>query len=77
MTNNQYEFLGLEQLKSKKHKLEIRLEDSPNIKFKKEGNLNIVNFKSPLGKSLLGCIEGDTVKIGELDTFVEVVSIKN
>ena len=57
--------------------IEIKLEDSPNIKFKKEGNLNIVNFKSPLGKSLLGCIEGDTVKIGELDTFVEVVSIKN
>lgn len=57
--------------------IEIKLDDSPNIKFKKEGNLNIVNFKSPLGKSLLGCIEGDTVKIGELDTFVEVVSIEN
>lgn len=57
--------------------IEIKLDDSPNIKFKKEGNLNIVNFKSPLGKSLIGCIEGDTVKIGELDTFVEVVSIKD
>ena len=57
--------------------IEIKLVDNPNVKFKKEGNLNVVNFKSPLGKSLIGSIEGDTVKIGELDTFIEIISIKN
>ena len=56
--------------------LDIKLVENQSVKFKKEGNLNIVNYKSPLGKSLIGRLEGDTVKIGELDTFVEVISIQ-
>tara|TARA_B100000963_G_C22632381_1_gene675659 strand:- start:321 stop:4367 length:4047 start_codon:yes stop_codon:yes gene_type:complete len=57
-------------------KIDIKLDESPNTKFKKEGDLNIVNYKSPLGKSLIGCVQGDTVKVGELDTFVEIMSIR-
>lgn len=42
----------------------------------KIGGIQQVAFKSPLGSAILGKKKGDTVRIGDLDNFVEILEIQ-
>ncbi len=56
--------------------LKIQIVKDANTKEKTDGIQKINSF-SPLAVSILGHMEGDLVKIGNLDNYVEILEIKN
>jgi len=57
--------------------LNIQLVDERIKHFKMSIELQKVDIKSPLGKSLIGKCVGDTAQVGDLDNYVEVLEIVN
>jgi superfamily I DNA and/or RNA helicase/transcription elongation GreA/GreB family factor/very-short-patch-repair endonuclease len=55
----------------------IKIVNIENNKNYKEDGIQKVYYKSALAHSLLGHSVGDIVKIGNLDNYVEIISIKN
>ena len=45
--------------------------------FSMSSELQKIDIKSPLGVSLLGKSVGDTAQVGDLDNYVEVLTLKN
>tara|TARA_B100001057_G_scaffold400033_1_gene411115 strand:- start:2161 stop:6618 length:4458 start_codon:yes stop_codon:yes gene_type:complete len=54
-------------------KVKIKLVNKSKLNQKE--NIQNINVESPLGYSLLNKFEGETVKIGKLDTYVEILEI--
>ena len=57
--------------------IKVHLVDKQVEMNQKTNGVQKVNIKSPLGVSLIGKTKGDTVKIGNLDNYVEVLEINN
>lgn len=57
--------------------IKVHLVDNQVQINQKTNGVQKINIKSPLGVSLLGKTKGDTVKIGNLDNYVEVLEIIN
>jgi superfamily I DNA and/or RNA helicase/transcription elongation GreA/GreB family factor len=56
--------------------LKVKLVDSKNTSTKKANGTQEINIMSPLGVALKGKSKGDTVKIGNLDKYVEIIDFK-
>lgn len=57
--------------------IKVHLIDSQVSVNQKTNGVQKINIKSPLGVSLLGKVKGETVKIGNLDNYVEILEILN
>tara|TARA_R110000751_G_scaffold84717_5_gene169333 strand:- start:2479 stop:6576 length:4098 start_codon:yes stop_codon:yes gene_type:complete len=57
--------------------LNIELVDARIKTFSMSSELQKIDIKSPLGVSLLGKSVGDTAQVGDLDNYVEVLTLKN
>ena len=60
-----------------KRKLTIKFVNTSNNKMTKKDGIQKLDIKSPIGESLKGKSANDVVKIGNLDTFVKVLNVKN
>lgn len=57
--------------------LNIHLVDERIKKFTMNSDLQKIDIKSPLGMSLIGKCVGDTAQVGNLDNYVEVLTLEN
>ena len=57
--------------------IKVHLIDGQVSVNQKTNGVQKINIKSPLGVSLLGKVKGETVKIGNLDNYVEILEILN
>ncbi|GAB2777382.1 hypothetical protein GCM10010465_25150 [Actinomadura fibrosa] len=55
----------------------VELVENGAIKPDNSNGIMKINIKTPLGQSLLGKTQGETVKIGKLDNYVEIMEIIN
>ena len=53
--------------------MKIKLVNKSNSNQKEK--IQNINIESPLGYALLDKFEGDTAKIGSLDTYVEILEV--
>ena len=56
--------------------LKVKLVDEVKVENKKSNGVQEININSPLGVALNGKNKGDTVKIGTLDKYVEIIDFK-
>jgi transcription elongation GreA/GreB family factor len=57
--------------------LNVHLVDERIKKFTMNIDLQKIDVKSPLGVSLMGKCVGDTAQVGDLDNYVEVLTLEN
>ncbi|MDX1701477.1 MAG: AAA domain-containing protein, partial [Melioribacteraceae bacterium] len=55
----------------------VELVENGAVKPDNSNGLMKINIKTPLGQALLGKTKGETVKIGKLDNYVEIIEIIN
>ena len=57
--------------------IKVFLVDEIISRQKKSGEIKKININSPLGVSLVGRTVGETVKIGKLDNYIEILEFVN
>ena len=55
----------------------VELVENGAVKPDKSNGIMKINIKTPLGQALIGKTKGETVKIGKLDNYVEILEILN
>lgn len=57
--------------------IKIQITEKESNKAEKSNGIQKVSFKSALGVALMGKSVGETVKVGNLDNYVEIIDIEN